>query len=98
PAIGAGTPLQFLPASRVTATDVQNWLAQWPGVRAWPITQPVRVPTNVTEVGRKLPGTSPSPAAPAEFVSGEVLPEAFGLADWAALAELLWAPATGAAV
>ena len=32
-------------------------MAQWPGVLAWPITQPVRVPMNVTEVGRKLAGT-----------------------------------------
>ncbi len=98
PAIGAGTPVQVLPASSVRATDVQNWEAQWPGVRAWPITQPVLVPTKVTEVGRKLPGTGPGSAGPAEFVSGEALPDAFRPADWAELAELLWAPATGAAV
>ena len=39
------------------ATEVQYWVAQWPGVPAWPITQPVSVPTNVTELGRKFAGT-----------------------------------------
>ena len=57
PAIGAGTPVQVRPALSVRATEVQNWVAHWPGVRAWPITQPVRVPMKVTEVGRKSPGT-----------------------------------------
>ena len=57
------------------ATDVQNWLAQLPGVRAWPITQPVRVPTKVTEVGRKLPGTGAGPVGTAELAAAEALPE-----------------------
>src|SRR5262249_51183829 len=54
---GAGTPVQLRPASSVRATEVQYWVAQWPGGPAWPITQPVRTPTKVTEAGRKLPGT-----------------------------------------
>ena len=41
PVSGAGTPVQVRPASLVRATEVQNWVAQWPGERAWPITQPV---------------------------------------------------------
>jgi hypothetical protein len=41
----------------VRATEVQYCVAQWPGVPAWPITQPVCVPMNVTELGRKLAGT-----------------------------------------
>ena len=32
-------------------------MAQWPGVPAWPITQPVCLPMKVTEVGRKWGGT-----------------------------------------
>ena len=79
------------------ATDVQNWVAQWPGVSAWPITQPVRVPTKVTEVGRKLPGTGAANGT-AELVTGEALPEACRPADGVTLAGLLWAPAAGAAV
>jgi len=55
--MGAGTPVQVVPASPVRAIEVQNWVAQWPGVRAWPITQPVRVLTKVTEVGRKSSAT-----------------------------------------
>ena len=51
PANGAGTPAQVRPALSVRATEVQYWVAQRPGVPAWPITQPVPVPTNVTEVG-----------------------------------------------
>ena len=53
----------------VRATDVQNWVAQWPGVTAWPITQPVRGPTKVTEVGRKLPGTGAGPDDTAELAA-----------------------------
>ncbi len=51
PASGAGTPVQDFPASSVRATEVQYWVAQWPGVPAWPITQPVSVLTKVTEPG-----------------------------------------------
>ena len=51
PVIGACTPAQVRPALSVRAIEVQYWVAQWPGVPAWPITQPVSVPTNVTEVG-----------------------------------------------
>ena len=57
PVTGAGTPVQVPPPLSVRAIEVQYWVAQWPGVLAWPITQPVCVPMNVTEVGRKLAGT-----------------------------------------
>ena len=57
PVSGAGTPAQVFPASSVRATEVQYWVAQWPGVPAWPITQPVSVPMKVAEVGWKLAGT-----------------------------------------
>lgn len=54
---GAGAPVQLSPASSVRATDVQNSVAQCPGVPTCPITQPVSVPTKVTEEGRKAAGT-----------------------------------------
>ena len=57
PVSGAGTPVQVWPALSVRATEVQYGVAHWPWVPAWPITQPVCAPTNVTEVGRKLAGT-----------------------------------------
>src|ERR1700722_1303651 len=57
PVTGAGTPLQVFPASSVRAPEVQSSVAQFPGVPAWPITHPVCVPMNVTELGRKLAGT-----------------------------------------
>jgi hypothetical protein len=57
PVSGAGTPVQLSPASSVRATDVQNSVAQCPGVPACPITQPVSVPMKVTEEGRKSAGT-----------------------------------------
>jgi len=41
----------------VRAIEVQYRVAQCPGEPAWPITQPVRVLTKVTEVGWKLGGT-----------------------------------------
>ena len=55
PVSGAGTPIQVFPALSVRATEVQNWVAH--GGPACPITQPARVLTKVTEVGRKLAGT-----------------------------------------
>ena len=57
PVIGAGTPTQLAPALSVRATDVQYGVAQWPGVPAWPMTHPVSLPTNVTEVAAKSGGT-----------------------------------------
>src|SRR6185295_3603314 len=62
---------------------------------AWPITQPVRVPTKVTEVGRKLPGTGAGPAGTAELAAAEALPEALLLAE--GTVDRLWAPAGAAA-
>jgi hypothetical protein len=41
----------------VRAIEVQYWVAQCPGEPAWPITQPVRLLTKVTEDGWKLTGT-----------------------------------------
>src|SRR5579859_3998469 len=57
PVSGAGAPVQLFPVSSVRATDVQNSVAQCPGVPACPIPQPVSVPTKVTEEGRKSGGT-----------------------------------------
>jgi len=51
PVTGAGDPAQVLPASPVRAIEVQYCVAQWPGVPAWPTTQPVWVPMKVTDVG-----------------------------------------------
>ena len=82
PAIGAGTPVQVRPASLVRATEVQNWVAQWPGERAWPITQPVWVPTKVTEVGRKLSGTDGGTCT-AELADTDDWPEVPLVAGWA---------------
>src|SRR5579862_927086 len=70
PVSGAGTPVQLFPALSVRATDVQNSVAQCPGVPACPITQPVSVPTKVTEEGRKCAGTGNTGAAEGE---GKVL-------------------------
>ena len=57
PVSGAGTPVQLSPASSVPVTDMQNSVAQYPGVPACPITGPVSVPTKVTGEGRKSAGT-----------------------------------------
>jgi hypothetical protein len=69
----------------VRATDVQNCVAQWPGARPCPITQPVRVPTKVTEVGRKLPGTGDG-AFTAELADTDAPLEVLLAADWAEFA------------
>ena len=68
PAAGARTAAQVRPPSPVRTTEVlASLLAPEP---AWPITQPVAVPTNVTELGSKLPGTgsavAPTAAVPAD--------------------------------
>ena len=91
PVSGAGTPDQVLPASSVRATEVQYCVAQWPGVPAWPITQPVWEPTKVTEVGRKSGGTGGIRLALLAAVDGAAL-----LGRRAGVAEVECpAPATG---
>src|SRR5262249_43066498 len=60
PVTGAGMPCQVGRARWVRATEGQMWGSggpQWPGVPAWPMTQPVYVETNVTEEAAKLGGT-----------------------------------------
>ena len=79
PVSGAGTPAQLSPASSVRATDVQNSVAHCPGVPACPITQPVSVPTKVTEEGRKSAGTGSTGAAEGEGKVGCDAPDDSGM-------------------
>ena len=51
-------------------------MAHWPGVPAWPITQPVSVPMKVADVGSKVAGTGAGTVAgeaPADCSDDEVL-------------------------
>src|SRR5262249_56180028 len=89
PASGADTPYQVWPPSSVAAMEVQmlGWGGpHWPGVPAWPSTQPAVVDTKVTEETAK-PGSAVVGFGEAE--SGPVVTEGDA---WTGLRQL---PSTG---